>query len=127
MPTYTYYCENCKHEFELFFSIKNYIENAICDNCNRPANRSYITDVLTQTASVKKGDHELKTLGDLADRNRDKLTDQQKMDLHVKHNSYKENYDDGKPLPNGMTRIKKQPKTIWPGSSKKKRRTKHGK
>lgn len=129
MPTYTYYCKECHKNFELFFYIKDYIPDPKCADCGQDACRSYVDDVLSQVASVRKSDNELKTIGDLADRNRDRLTDQQKMDLYVKHNSYKESFDESKPLPTGMSRVKKQPKTLWPGSSGKKKRgmkKKHG-
>ena len=82
----------------------------------------YVVDVASQSASVKKMDTELKTLGDLARRNSDKLSEDEKHHLYIKHNEYKdEQYQ--KPLPTGMSRVKKQPKIKWPGSSglKKKR------
>lgn len=115
MPTYSYFCDNCEQEFELFFHIKNYTASPSCINCNNAKRtyRLYNKDVLTQSASVKKSDSELKTIGDLANRNRDKMTEDEKMSLYKKHNSYKDTAPD-KPLPKGMTRMKKGTKTIWP-------------
>jgi putative FmdB family regulatory protein len=114
MPTYSYYCDNCNQEFELFFYIKDYIEEPPCSLCNHnKTHRYYIKDVSTQSASVRKSDNELKTIGDLANRNRDRLSDDQKAELHSKHNSYKEHKEE-KPLPKGMSRMKKGTKTIWP-------------
>lgn len=113
MPTYTYYCIDCNKTFELFAYIKDYQETAICSYCNKKnTSRSIIDDVMTQNTSVKKSDSELKTLGDLANRNRDRLSDDQKRDLNKKHNSYKEQ-STKKQLPSGMSRLKKQPKTKW--------------
>lgn len=112
MPTYTYYCEKCKKDFELFFYIKDYIENPKCNLCNHKTERLYSRDIATQSASVKKSDSELKTLGDLANRNRDKLSDDQKHELHTKHNAYKDNKPEN-PLPKGMTRIPKSKKIKW--------------
>lgn len=113
MPTYSYFCEKCSSDFELFFIIKDYSDRPKCPLCNsQKTHRNYVADALTQNASVKKSDTELKTLGDLANRNRDKLSDDQKAELHIKHNQYKETPPD-KPLPKGMSRIKKQPKTKW--------------
>lgn len=114
MPTYSYHCEKCKSNFELFFYIKDYIEQPKCICCNsNKTHREYVADVLTQNTSVKKSDSELKTIGDLANRNRDKMTDDQKIALYEKHNSYKDRTED-KPLPKGMSRMKKGTKTIWP-------------
>lgn len=113
MPTYTYYCDNCSKQFELFFYIKDYIETPKCQFCSKSnTHRAYIADISTQSASVKKSDNELRTLGDLANRNRDKMTDDRKQYLHAKHNEYKENKPE-KPLPKGMTRIPKQKKIKW--------------
>lgn len=114
MPTYSYICENCSKEFELFFYIKDYIEQPCCVHCSSHNTiRSYIADVMSQNTSVKKSDSELKTIGDLANRNRDKMSEDHKRALFEKHNSYKEHKEE-KPLPQGMSRMKKGSKTIWP-------------
>jgi putative FmdB family regulatory protein len=122
MPTYSYFCKNCECSFELFFHIKDYSEKPKCINCNcSRTERLYIADVLTQSASVKKSDSELKTLGDLAKRNSDRMSEDEKIHLYQKHNSYK--YETPpKELPKGMSRVKKQPKITWPGSKHKIRR-----
>lgn len=113
MPSYSYTCLNCNCCFELFAYIKDYDPNPKCSSCNsKKTERNYITDLQTINASVKKSDSELRTIGDLANRNRDKLSEDQKLELHNKHNSYKEQQSD-KPLPKGMTRLKKQPKIKW--------------
>lgn len=122
MPTYTYICNNCNHDFELFFYIKDYIEKPQCSNCSsKDTSRAYIQDAITQATTVRKSDSELKTIGDLAKRNSDRMSDDEKIHLHQKHNSYRE---DGpqKELPKGMSRIKKQPRPIWPGSKGKTKR-----
>lgn len=114
MPTYSYSCEDCLFSFENFYYIKDYTEKPVCPKCQKTNTyRLYIQDISTQRASVRKSDSELKTIGDLANRNRDKLSDDQKTELYHKHNSYKEHKEE-KPLPKGMTRIKKGKKTIWP-------------
>jgi len=69
-------------------------------------------DVSTLNASVKKADSELKTLGDIANRNRDRMSDDQKQALSEKHNAYRDN-EVLKDLPQGMSRMKKQPKIKW--------------
>lgn len=113
MPTYSYQCSKCKESFELFFYIKDYIETPPCIKCkSKCTHRLYINDVLSQSSSVKKSDNELKTLGDLANRNRDRMSDDQKNELYKKHNDYKDNKPDSQ-LPKGMERIPKQKKIKW--------------
>lgn len=114
MPTYSYSCDSCGSNFELFFYIKDYIEKPKCTSCHKATtHRRYADDVLSQNCSVKKSDNELKTIGDLANRNRDRMSTDQKNALYKKHNSYKET-NEQTPLPKGMSRIKKGQKTIWP-------------
>lgn len=113
MPTYTYFCKSCNSEFELFMYIKDYTEKPKCPLCkSKTTSRNYIDDLLTLNTSVKKADSELKTLGDLANRNRDRLSDDQKQALHEKHNKYRDDQllND---LPKGMSRMKKQQKVQW--------------
>jgi hypothetical protein len=121
MPEYSFICDKCDEGFSLFFSITEYTKlsskNKInCPNCNsNKVNRDLLSDCSTIAGSVKKSDGELKTIGDLANRNRDRMSDDQKADLYKKHNSYRESEPE-KPLPAGMSRIdtKKRKKTIWP-------------
>ena len=128
MPTYTYYCNKCNEMFELFFHIKDYKSNPACPKCSLfETYRLYAVDALTQSASVKKSDSELKTLGDLALRNSEKMSDDQKTELYHKHNSYKEDKTNYKELPKGMSRIKKPPKPIWTDGGPTKQKKKRGK
>jgi len=113
MPEYTYYCAECDDKFTTVRSISSYREKEVCEVCHSLCDRSYEDDLLTLNASVKKSDSELKTIGDLARRNSDRFSDDQKAELHKKHNAYKEETPT-KALPSGMSRIKKPPKTIWP-------------
>ena len=127
MPTYSYHCNNCQSDFELFFYIKDYSEKPKCAACNSAkTERRYVDDVITQNMSVKKSDSELKTIGDLAKRNADKFSEDEKIHLYQKHNAYKFE-DSTKELPTGMNRVQKKPKIKWPGSTgKKKRKTNNG-
>jgi putative FmdB family regulatory protein len=126
MPTYTYFCNDCKKKFELFYSIKEYIPQPDCIICTKNnTHRMYIDDVITQSTSIKKSDTELKTIADLAKRNNDRMSEDEKSHLYRKHNEYKFNQEE-KELPSGMSRVKKPPKTIWPGSKPKKARKKNG-
>lgn len=115
MPAYTFLCDKCNYRFEVVCSIREYSESQVCAQCNskKHVHRCYIEDVATLNASVKKSDNELKTVGDLANRNRDRMSDDQRLELYAKHNDYKEAPTNNKPLPKGLTRMKKQPKTKW--------------
>ena len=124
MPTYSYHCNNCHKDFELFSYIKDYTPSPICINCGvENTYRRYSDDILTQSCSVKKSDNELKTIGDLAARNSDRMSSDEKINLYHKHNNYKENKSD-KPLPKGMSRIKKPQKPAWTTNSPKKQKRK---
>lgn len=114
MPTYTYKCNRCSTKFELFAHFSNYDEHPPCCNCSaKSTDRSYEDDVTSVACAIKKHSSELKTIGDLANRNRDLLSDDQKLSLHEKHNSYKDK-DEPLNLPKGMSRIKKpKTKTKW--------------
>jgi putative FmdB family regulatory protein len=112
MPTYTYRCPSCDSKFELFFTIREYDSSPRCLFCkSKKTDRSYADDLSSIQGSVIKSDSELKTIGDLANRNRDRMSNDQKQELYNKHNSYKEKSD--KELPKGMNRIKKTQKTKW--------------
>jgi len=114
MPCYTYCCEKCDTKFELVFAIKDYIPQPKCQNCkSKKTHRLYMEDIKTLNTSIKKSDSELKTLGDLANRNRDRLSEDHKIVLEQKHNNYKEEPSQ-KELPRGMSRIQKpKVKTKW--------------
>lgn len=126
MPTYSYSCNKCKSNFELFFYIKDYQDKPKCITCDSENTyRRYADDVLTQNTSIKKSDSELKTIGDLAKRNSDKMSEDEKIHLYQKHNSYKFE-DNTKELPTGMTRVKKPQKPKWSNTKKQRRKTKNG-
>jgi len=80
MPTYTYYCFNCDEQFEIFCHFSEYKETYKCPVCKKTkdVNRLYCADVQTQFVSVKKSDNELKTIGDLAQRNSEKMSEDEK-------------------------------------------------
>lgn len=112
MPTYTYFCLKCQEKFENFFYIKDYEPQPKCPKCaNKQTERSYTDDLACVRGSVIKSDSELKTIGDLANRNRDRMNNDQKNELYHKHNQYKESPK--KALPKGMSRISQKPKIKW--------------
>ena len=114
MPAYSFVCEKCSESFEIICSIKDYKDSVNCIKCktNKHVHRLYIEDLKTLNTSVKKSDNELKTIGDLANRNRDRMSNDEINSLSKKHNEYKEEAPK-KELPTGMSRLKKQTKTKW--------------
>lgn len=112
MPEYSYNCEKCNKVFSIICSIKEYKDTHLCDICGTLCARDYIEDLSTLNTSVRLGDNDLKTLGHLAQRNTERMSEDQKNELYRKHNSYKSEVSD-KPLPKGMSRIKKPPKIQW--------------
>lgn len=112
MPEYSYKCENCDIVFSIVCSMREYDENHLCSKCGNNCNRDYAEDLSTLNTSVRLGDNDLKTLGHLAQRNTDRMSEDQRNELYRKHNSYKEEVSE-KPLPKGMNRIKKPPKIKW--------------
>lgn len=111
-------CGFCNDRFEIFAHIGQYDKlvtkkKIICPHCkSNQVTRDYTVDCSNISGCVKKGDSELKTIGDLANRNSDRMSDDHKRDLYIKHNSYKEE-PSPKELPKGMSRIKKPPKPKW--------------
>lgn len=111
MPEYTYYCEKCQSSFSVICGISSYSESVLCETCNTPCGRD-CSDYMSLSSAVKLADSEIKTLGHLAQRNTENMSEEKKIELKMQHNAYK--YD--KPeqaLPSGMSRIKKPPKTKW--------------
>lgn len=119
MPEYTFICDCCDDAFSIFARWSELDDlvvkkKVVCPNCrSNTVSRDYVGDCSTISGSVKKSDNELKTIGDLANRNRDRFSSDKIESLNKKHNSYKEEVSD-KPLPKGMSRIKKPPKPKWP-------------
>lgn len=114
MPEYTYYCDQCSKKFCIVCSIREYQENAKCTKCNsKKTYRMYKDDLSTLNTSIKLSDSEIKTLGHLANRNAERLSQDEKEHLNTKHNSYK-GADTEINLPAGMSKIKKpKSKTKW--------------
>ena len=115
MPSYTFFCDSCNKKYEVVCSIRAYHDKLPCEYCNKNKHvyRLYIEDAQSISSSVRKSDDELKTVGDLAKRNTDRMSDDHKEHLRQKHNSYKETTEN-KPLPKGMSRLtKSKTKTKW--------------
>lgn len=113
MPEYTYLCNSCCNKFSIVCSIRDYKESVKCSSCkSNSTNRSYEDDLSTISTTIKLSSSEIKTLGHLAHRNSETMSEDQKNELYRKHNSYKEVVSD-KPLPQGMNRMKKPKKIKW--------------
>lgn len=114
MPYYTFYCNDCQRFFEIVSTIRDYEDHPVCELCKtNQTERQFSIDASTISASVKKSDNELKTIGDLADRNRERMSEDHKHALSHKHNAYKDE-ESTKRLPQGMSRIKKhKTKNQW--------------
>lgn len=108
MPEYSYSCSKCKNIFTTVCSIREYQEKINCPECFslEYVARNYFEDLNSLNASIKKSDNELKTIGDLANRNRDKMSNDHKVHLQLEHNKYKEEQST-KELPKGMSRLSK--------------------
>lgn len=89
MPNYTFKCKDCKFIYELFSSIKDYDSlDKKCEKC-RSSNTHRMYDLDGVTGSVVKSDDQL-TVGGLADRNRDRFSEDQKEHIYQQTNAYKD-------------------------------------
>lgn len=112
MPEYTYLCNKCNKKFILVCSISKYKEHVNCEFCDsKDTERSYRDDLLGLNTAVKLADNELKTIGDLANRNAERMSDDHKQSLHEKHNAYRDK-EEPKALPKGMSRMQKPTQRI---------------
>lgn len=118
MPKYSFLCESCGKSFHIDCSIKDYCDTKIvCAHCNSDnISRDFQSDISSSYFSIKKHDSELKTIGDLANRNSERFSEDKKNYLFNKHNEYRK--DEHGKLPEGMTRIKKTKKINWSKNGK---------
>lgn len=74
MPTYVYACDSCEHEFE---EIQKMSDDPLlkCPKCKKK--KLYRVPQVPLSTSVKKTASDWKTIGDLADFNRDNMTEEQ--------------------------------------------------
>jgi len=106
MPSYSYKCNNkkCGLEFEEFMTMEEYSRTTVmCPSCKSKTTREFHKDL--PATSVKLSDDQIK-LGHLAQRNSDKLSNDERAHLDYEHNKYK--YEEPThDLPSGMIRTKK--------------------
>ena len=107
MPLYTYECPT-HGLFCISSSIAEYKPKTKCPTkkCRKVCERNIMVDASTL---VGVADATPKTVGGLADKNADKMSDDQKAALYKKHNAYKEADPnvEPRPLPPGMERIER--------------------
>jgi putative FmdB family regulatory protein len=111
MPTYSFKCfeedGGCGHSFEIVMGIKDYEDKQKCPICKKIkcVHRDYESDPIN--AQVILGDSEIKTVGHLAGRNRDKMSDEEKDLLKKKNTTHLEQrrLETNKNLPPGMKRL----------------------
>ena len=105
MPTYSYLCDRCG-PFEVKIPINDYDPKKAtkCIKCGLLSFRDFATDVISIHTYVNPGDGEVK-LGHLAQRNSERLSQDEKKHLDDKHNEYRRKKDGT--LPKGMKRFEK--------------------
>lgn len=73
MPEYSFYCRKCKHKFSRYWNISQYdkeIDLIECESCS--ADKSFVSRDYQEDNMVVSY-HEVKTIGQLADRNTKKM------------------------------------------------------
>jgi hypothetical protein len=111
---YSFICDTenggCGHSFEISCFISEYdaaTKELRCSKCNQKAGirRDYFADKFS--SSIKLSDDQI-TVGHLAHRNTEKMSEEQKAKLHYEHNKYRFENPQEKELPNGMVRRKRE-------------------
>lgn len=107
MIEYTYFCQKCKLRFAVFKNRSEYQEREKCPDCRskKNVNRDFLTDL--PTGCVKLHISEIKKLGHYASRKSEKMSEDEKDHLWLKHNAYKAPNVE-KELPRGMSRVRKE-------------------
>jgi len=109
MPEYTFVCNTdkggCGHTFSMIMSMAEYSDKQKCPSCKKikAVCRCLEADLPTINTSVRRSDDQV-TVGELAKRNSERLSSDEKAHLTEKHNEYK--YEEPtKELPDGMKRM----------------------
>lgn len=103
MPTYTFYCQECEKDFEIYFSLKDYCGKAHCPTC------SVVSEQRNLQSDLPVGSVVARTLGTIAEKNTRELSKDKKDAMTAEFTAY---LDDNQknPLPKGMKRIPKPDK-----------------
>ena len=85
MPTYTYNCKDCQNHFHVVENMADHKESHPCPLCKSTnIGRDYKADNMAAVGSASIP----KTLGFLADKNSDKMSEDEKNHLTEKHTEY---------------------------------------
>ncbi len=98
MPEYSYICNKehrqwdkpigCGHRFSIITTVRNYTASPICPSCNQ--NDAIIRDYREDNVNISIAlSNDKLTVGHLAKRNTDKLSNDEKVALYNKHNDYR--------------------------------------
>jgi hypothetical protein len=71
MPEYSFNCKNCRHDFSCFWSIGSYDKNISELSCEKCGSSQVFRDY--QEDNVVVSYHDVKTIGQLAERNTKKM------------------------------------------------------
>lgn len=126
MPTYTYTClegqKGCGYTFEIYIPIAKYDPNVFpeCPNCNKKnaVKRNFQKDISTTSSHIKT-----QTLGSLAEKNTNSMSEEARLAQWRKDNAYKFENPPGEPemkLPKGAKHLRK-PDDLKPTSRKKRK------
>lgn len=103
MPEYTFQCKSCNFQFNEFWQVSQYdkkIKKLKCTSCgSKDVYRNYIED------NVYGGVREVKTVGQLAERNEKRLGKEQVQKIRESHKSSRNRADTEVKMPGGMRRI----------------------
>ncbi len=116
MIEYSYICEKCEVGFSVLKNRSDYQEREPCPQCKRKKNviRNFQADLPTGVVHLHIS--EVKTVGHLAARNGEKMSQDEQDERWLKDNAYKAPPLE-KELPSGCSRIRKE---LIPPSKRKK-------
>ena len=125
MPEYSFLCESCAHKWSIACSMNEYTDKQSCPSCRKRKTvfRNFEED---QThASVVLSLSEVKTLGHYADKQTKKYG---KAKCEEMAREFKTKKVAGGELPAGMSRMERPTDApLWPGQTKKKRKSRKNK
>lgn len=101
MPSYTFKCDNCEYELDLICSMKEYDEETADLSCPECKSSDFYRDYFSDC--VVTAVREVKTLGQLAERNAKKYGKEKCQKMMEDFKTKKE--PSNKPLPEGITRV----------------------
>lgn len=110
---YTFQCDNCSYILEKSMEISKYKALKKCPECKK--NKMYRRyDLDNISGAVRLANSEIKKLGHLAQRNTERMSQDQIDSIYRKNNAYKNKPNSAKKeLPSGMSRVEKPENITW--------------